>query len=542
MPISGGAVFGTDGFNAVSQDGSRIFFTAAGAEHIYARTDGATTTAISDPSPSECDPSCTHPAAQAATFYGASEDGTRAYFTTTQELVAADTDTTADLYEYDFSEPAGHHIVLVSAGGDGDGTPGSGANAIGVVRLADDGSRVAFVAQGVLTTDSNSNGDQAVAGADNLYVVNRERGGDVTTKFIGVLPAGDSALWAPKDALRPAQASASDGRYLVFGTHAQLTADDTDGAEDVYRFDDESGELVRVSHGQDGYGEDGNGAKDATIIPPAFNTGPGGQLGGMIQTGRSRAVSDDGATIVFGTTGSLQPVDQNNKPNVYEWHDDAVTLIGDPLDPSNKGGAYGTSDKGFLSRSGGDLFTMTGSELVPQDTDGTVGDIYDARIGGGFPFNPPMSCDALADVCQTPSALPPTPALTATAAAKSNGNATAATLSLRKVSAAARRKFAETGQLTLRVADSEAGTLSAKATAKVGGKKTTVGSASHRLASRGTAALRIRLSKAARRQLAADGKLTVEVVVSASNVKDPRSMALKLSAKRPARQDRGGKS
>jgi hypothetical protein len=518
VPISSGVIPRSDGFNAVSHDGSRVFFTAAGAEHIYARTDGATTTAISDPSPSECDPSCAHPAAQAATFYGASEEGSRAYFTTTQELVAADTDTTADLYEYDFSEPAGHHIIQVSGGGSGDAMPGSGAKVLGMVRLADDGSRAAFVAQGVLTTDPNSNGDQAVAGAANLYVVERQQGGEGTTKFVGTVPSGESVLWSSADTERPAQASSTDGRYLAFATHAQLTDDDTDSAQDVYRFDDESGELVRVSHGQDGYNDDGNDGRDATITAPAF--------GNTTLAARNRAISDDGATIAFHTSGSLQPVDQNNKPNVYEWRDGAVTLIGDPLDPSNKVGS-GPAGVGILSRSGEDLFTLTSAALVPQDTDGTVRDVYDARVGGGFPFTPPSACDALTDSCRASPVASPRPPLAATMTVNSRGDR-ARTLTLGKVSAAAQRKFAATGKLALKVSASEGGWISAKASARIAGKSATVGSAGARLTKAGTVTLRIKLSRAARKQLAADGSLTVKVVVGGPGVAGPRSLVLAL--------------
>jgi hypothetical protein len=537
VPISGGAAVNfTDGFNAVSRDGSRIFFDAAGAEHLYARTDATTTTAISDPSPSECTPSCVHPAPQAAIFAGASEGGTRAYFTTTQELVAADTDTTADLYEYDFSAPASHHLTLISEGDGSDATPGSGAEVFGMVRLSDDGTRAAFVAHGVLTTTPNASGDEALAGADNLYVVDHPSAAAPVTRFVGVIPGGDSALWEPRDAERPVEMSSTDGRYLVFGTHAQLTADDTDGAEDVYRFDDQSGDLLRVSHGHDGYGEDGNGAADATIEPSNYQALGNGAIGAAIQAGRLRAITDDGSIISFHTLGSLQLVDQNGKPNAYEWNEGEVSLVGDPLDPTNRV-EFSTGGVGVLSRSGGDLFTFTGSSLVPQDTDGTVKDIYDARVGGGFPYTEPAACDVLGDTCQGPSATPPAAGAFATAGGKGE-----LILRLGKVTPAARRKFAETGRLALKVSSPEAGKLSAKATAKIGGKTTTVASAGGRLSSSGTSTLRLRLSKAARKQLAAAGKLTVKVVVRGPGATAPLTITFTLTATRPARQAKGGRS
>jgi hypothetical protein len=54
--------------------------------------------------------------------------------------------------------------------------------------------------------------------------------------------------------------------------------------------------------------------------------------------------------------------------------------------------------------SGSDVFFITHSSLVPQDKD-TSGDVYDARIGGGFPTpSPALECEG--DTCSTPAGLP----------------------------------------------------------------------------------------------------------------------------------------
>jgi hypothetical protein len=532
-----------DGFNAVSNDGSRVFFDDDNGR-VYARTDASTTTAISDPSASECQPSCVDPAFQSAEFAGASEDGTEAYFTTKQELVPGDTDTSADLYEYDFSAPAGHHLVQISAGGGGDATPGSGADVVSMVRLSDDGSRAAFIAHGVLTTEPNASGAHAVAGADNFYDVDVQPGGGTITKFVGVLLDSDSALWdvaTTSDAHRPAQASSPDGRFLVFATHAQLTPDDTDAATDVYRYDDQTGELSRVSHAADGDVQDGNGTGDATITAPDF-TAEGGAIGPRSQAGRQRAISDDGSTIVFGTDESLQQVDQNGKQNVYEWHDGTVSLIGDPQDPAGITGNLSRGGIGVLSRSGRDLFTMSSSALVPQDTDGSVRDVYDARIGGGFPYTPPSVCNALADGCQPPSSLPPSPSPSATARPNPKGNSNPPALSFGKIGSAARKALARTGRLTLKVSGPAGSTVRAKATAEIDGKTVLIGSATRRITAGGTGAIQLRISKAARRQLAAAGKLVVRVAVTDSRLGGSRSTTLKLTAVRPPGQNKGGRS
>jgi hypothetical protein len=540
-PLPGGVRIATEGFNAVSANGSRVFIPDTDGR-VYARTNGQTTTTVSDPSPSECDPACLHPAAQSAAFAGASEDGTKAYFITTQELVAADTDTTADLYEYDFSRPAGHHVVLISAGDSTDPTPGSGADVIGVARLSDDGSRAAFVAGGVLTTTPNSSGQHPVAGANNLYVANIAIDGSQTTKFVGVMPEADSGLWNSADYERQIQASSTDGRYLIFSTHARLTPDDTDGAADIYRFDDQSGELVRVSHGQDGYGNDGNGDDGAFIEAPRFDLG-GPATGPRNQNGRRRAVSDDGSTVVFWTAGSLQEVDQNGKLNVYEWHDGAVALIGDPQDPSTGSDPVGQagSREATLSRSGADLFIASGASLLPQDVDG-VKDIYDARVDGGFSENsPPGPCNPLTDSCQTSPTSPPSPAPFSSADGNSKGN-TEPNISLQRVGASALAKFAKEGVLTFRATAPAGGVVTAEATARIEGKTTSIGSDRAHPAATGTVVIRIRISKAARRELAADGKLDIQVTVTDSKLGMSRSMHIKLTSQRPSHQNKGGRS
>ena len=54
------------------------------------------------------------------------------------------------------------------------------------------------------------------------------------------------------------------------------------------------------------------------------------------------------------------------------------------------------------SVSGDDVFIETASQLVGQDADSKL-DIYDARVGGGFPFTPAVpSCAG--DACKAPPA------------------------------------------------------------------------------------------------------------------------------------------
>ena len=69
-----------------------------------------------------------------------------------------------------------------------------------------------------------------------------------------------------------------DGGFLVFTSYGQLSAGDTDTAQDVYRYDAESGALDRVSVGEDGYDANGNNdAFNANRFPPGIWAGAEGR-------------------------------------------------------------------------------------------------------------------------------------------------------------------------------------------------------------------------------------------------------------------------
>jgi hypothetical protein len=98
-----------------------------------------------------------------------------------------------------------------------------------------------------------------------------------------------------------------------------------------------------------------------------------------------QVVLDDG-TVFFDTPGRLVTADHNGSQDVYSYKNGRVTLIS-PGD--------GDYDAVFMDASvdGRDVFFATPEGLVPQDTDRQY-DVYDARVGGGFPSptQPPPPC------------------------------------------------------------------------------------------------------------------------------------------------------
>jgi hypothetical protein len=433
----GGGEEGT-AYDAVSANGSSIYFTALhenrataepcaspAVDEVYARIDGSATVPISGFKSADCTGACASAEPRPGVFAGASEDGSRAFFTTAQPLLNSDTDASNDLYMAQVSASGVQSLVQVSRGGPSDPTPGHGAKVIGVARSSPDGSHVYFVAQGVLTTSPNDHGDAAEAGAFNLYDYDVETGG---TEFVAnlatkaeltpeleaecevekgggfnpeceqsVLRAEASRLGFPRADSRPFQTSV-DGRFLLFVSARDLTApEDTSTAVQVFEYDAQANSLTRISVGQKspafpgGYNADGNttNAEDfASILVPTYNRQD-------LPAGRTSALSvaDDG-TVVFTSRLALAPSASDGVRNVYEYREGNVYLISAGEDRGLEEAVFGEDffqpgeeRNGRLlgiSGSGTDVFFAATGALVPADGDSQA-DWYSARADGGFP-------------------------------------------------------------------------------------------------------------------------------------------------------------
>ena len=428
-------------FNAISQDGSEVFFMQkvdpstgcrdSPSAQLFVRLGGSRTLEVSrplGPCGERGEVPCPDAQVRAPSFFeGASEDGSRVFFTTTESLVEGDGDGKRDLYMATIGCPVGEaggcavtdrqvtSLVQVSRSAVGS----EAAEVQGVVRVAPDGSRVYFVARGALS-GSNSEGRGPVAGADNMYVYDVGSGklgfvadlcsgaglsGEVEDVSCppslesgeavgGKLPRNDTVLWL---GLGEAQSNPTGG-VLVFASYGQLSRGDNDAAKDVYRYDAAAGSLGRVSEGEAGFDANGNGDEgpvDDATIHRAWVAG----LARAYQQREMdrRAVSVDGSRIVFESAEALSPHATNGQVNVYEWHEGSGVLL-------VSSGSAPTSDCcGVISASGRDIVLKTSQALVSQDGD-QVADLYDARLeeGEGFPLPVAARQQCSSDACQGP--------------------------------------------------------------------------------------------------------------------------------------------
>jgi hypothetical protein len=408
-------------YNAISaKNGETVYFTANAsaicgahgppANEIYARV-GARTIPISEPTVNDCT-TCVTVSRVGASYRGASSDGSKVFFTTDQELLPGNSG--MNLYKYDFNASAGDRITQISSGG-------VDPEVQGVARISQDGTHVYFVAKGVLTSAPNGNGDHPVAGGYNLYVGGTAQG---SPSFIATLSFADAGDWGLED-FRPVQAT-PDGRILVFQSSADLTLDEngTIEAGQIFKYDIETGALVRISRGQNGYNNDGNSNIYPAILPIQNyeRDQPTARFTHL-------ALSSDGAYIFFSSSDALVPQAVTGVNNVYEYSEGRVALISDGHDSASIE-EHPTSQLVGTDESGADVFFTTSDPLVPQDGDSQV-DVYDARIGGGF-LSPPALASCTGDPCQGGPMAPPTlaaavtPTVTAEAGTQPFGSTIAA--------------------------------------------------------------------------------------------------------------------
>jgi hypothetical protein len=435
-------------YNALSADGETIFFTvepgcgSAFAE-VYARKHGSLSSSSPaktvDVSARQCsDSECMEESGK--NFEGASEDGERVFFTSTQKLTSDAVDRTAsgnaaekgcsakaadgcNLYEYNFAAEEGKRLNLVAGG-----------EVLGVAGIAEDGTRVYFVSSGVIAgVKANEYGDSPQPGGNNFYVYDTQTG---STAFIAALSAaeGGEKIWQ-KTFQRPVEITGEGGRFLLFAsaTPGLTGPEDTSTQVQMFEYDAETEELVRVTKGEEGYNENGNGVTQGielfSIEVKAQQLGHNVDLKSM---SNQLNIAENGRTVLFETAGQLSARAVSAEvgcKSVYEFRtggalsEGSVHLISDGRDiQPNKGSTCGAEFLAMDDEGANVLFT-TADPLVSSDTDGYQRDVYDAREGGGFsavPGGEVGSCGA--GSCEGAVSTPPLFSAPSSATVTGSGN------------------------------------------------------------------------------------------------------------------------
>jgi hypothetical protein len=424
LGLSAGTVFQGSTHNAVSSDGSKILFTApdpyaSGAScwneeatgsktpQVYARVNGEETIKVSAPEEGVVETVAAKNPVQPALYVGASEDGSRVFFVTRSRLTkdAVESGTQGmELYEYHFEAAEGENwwekrLVRIS-GGESRKVEGDVSD---VPAISGDGSTVYFDASGELTAGHKGGlfRFDTVTGEMRYVAPSQGYPGETagsSTWYKRVLGSGlDLALDVSANYY-----TTGDGRFLVFSSTenlAEIPGYKSEGHSELYRYDTEpapghkSIECVSCNPG----GSSPNFSSEFTRSAVRENN-PAGTA--------PRPISENGEFVFFDTAESLLPQDTNGKIDVYEWHEGVISLITSGQDSADSffldSGPYVNAAGKTVE--GGNVFFGTHARLVPQDTD-SAGDLYDARIGGGFKLSEESGqCEG--DACQNPPAAP----------------------------------------------------------------------------------------------------------------------------------------
>lgn len=359
--------------DVISSDGSRIFWTDA-ARQLYVRENGTRTVKLNASARSVSLGDGT------ATLLATTPDGSTAIFTDPTAISDDAGDSGGGIYAYDVDAESLRDLTPYAPGDPG---------VQGVLGMSDSGSTVYFVASAVLAAGAS-------AGAMNLYVAR-----DGAIEFIAELGSEDGGDWTASFEARTARVT-PDGAHLAFLSTASLTGyDNTDAItgerdRELFVYDADEGRLVCVSCNPGGVRPTGSAS-----IPVGTNSNY-----------EPRILSDDGSRVLFDSTDALVAADDNGKQDVYEYVDGRPQLIS----TGTSGDASALVD---ISPQGRDVFFTTRSRLVATDRD-DASDIYDARLGGGFP-TPVGSLPCSGEACRGPLGSPAALAPVATASRVGEG-------------------------------------------------------------------------------------------------------------------------
>ena len=341
--ISAGAINGNGDHDATlvghSADGTRVFFSTT--ESLVAADTDSSCTDEGDPTERSCRDVYQRLGGATtlltggangsfdADYVGSSADGTRVFFETTEKLLAADTDNFRDIYER-----VGTTTTLV--------VPTNGAFDTDFVGTSTDGTKVFIETAEPLVgsdTDSGCTDDVDLRPCRDVYL---RSGGTTTQLSIGTIN-GNGTFDASLAATSP------DGTRVLFQTQEALVAGDTDTVFDVYQ---------RLG-------------STTTLISEGAINGDGPEDAGL------SGASVDATKVFFRSFEQLVSADTDASLDIYQRSGGTTTLVS--AGAINGNGAFDVFYRG-ASDDGTHVFFTSAEPLAAGDTD-TQQDIYDRAAG-----------------------------------------------------------------------------------------------------------------------------------------------------------------
>lgn len=370
----------------VSDDGSRalvgelVSTDAAGNDywHLYMNVGGANQTVDVTPGTTT-----------GVLYGGMTGDGTRVLFTTPDALGGGDTDESADVYRSDVGASSAN-LTKISTGNNDTCNPDEGPEGPHWNNVAGEATcdAVAFAgAAGVASSDGTiyflspeELGGAGTADGANLFVA-RPSG---SPHFVATLepssPAVRNAVYDNATHRFSDFQVTPSGNVAVFASTRTLTSFDTRGRSQVYRY---------------------NAPGDALICASCANTGATPMSDTNLSSGLN--LTDDGK-VFFTSSDPLALRDTNGVKDAYQWENGVQELVSTGISPF-------PAQLLSVSADGVDAYFFTREVLVPQDENGNLMKVYDARADGGFLDIPPLPLCAAKDECQGPGTQPAPPPL-----------------------------------------------------------------------------------------------------------------------------------
>jgi hypothetical protein len=368
---------------SVSADGSRVFFESVpGSEcskpsHLYMRTGSDSTVDIGE-----------------YVFLAANNEGTKLL------LEKQESETQHHIVEYDVETGIVRSLFSTPQAITGDVVGGDPV-------VSPDLSTIYFFSMGDLTPDAPPPLQGAGLQRENLF---RFDVGSGVLSFVAQSEANAGANFT-------GHSVSKDGRYFywVSGGVAGVPGGAVN-SEQVYRFDsvDNMVQCMSCASPFDPVPKlsarflESGGSHPVDGVPGSFDASDNGDYV-FFDTPSALVSGDvDGEVAPEDVRGEHPSVSFSVSSDVYEWRKDGVggcvSVEGCVALISSGTGGYKNVFLG-TTESGGDVFFASHDSLVASDTD-TAGDVYDARIGGGFPAPPtgPVECEG--DACQSPMIAP----------------------------------------------------------------------------------------------------------------------------------------